>query len=82
MDKMTVELRPAVVAYRLSQILGQHVGIAPDCIGPEVEKSVASLTSGDALLLENLRFHSDERTQGTVSENHPSLLNLEKSLLC
>ena len=56
------KLRLTIVAQRLSQILGQQVGVATDCIGPEVENSVASLQSGDVLLLENLRFHSDEET--------------------
>jgi len=55
-------LRLTVLAQRLSQILGQQVGVATDCIGPEVEKSVATLKSGDILFLENLRFHSDEET--------------------
>ena len=58
--KAVDDLRLGVVARRLSQILGQSVGIAMDCIGPEVEKSIASLKNGDILLLENLRFHSDE----------------------
>jgi len=60
--KIVDELRLTVLAQRLSQILGQQVGVATDCIGPEVEKSVASLKSGDVLFLENLRFHSDEET--------------------
>ena len=60
--KVVDELRLTVVAQRLSQILGQQVGVATDCIGPEVEKSVAALKSGDVLLLENLRFYSDEET--------------------
>jgi len=60
--KVVDSLRLNVVAQRLSQILGQQVGVATDCIGPEVENSVASLQSGDVLLLENLRFHSDEET--------------------
>jgi len=60
--KVVDELRLTVVAQHLSQILGQQVGVATDCIGPEVEKSVASLKSSDVLLLENLRFHSDEET--------------------
>ena len=58
--KAVNDLRLGVVARRLSQILGQSVGIAMDCIGPDVEKSIASLKNGDILLLENLRFHSDE----------------------
>lgn len=60
--KIVDELRLTVLAQRLSQILGQQVGVATDCIGPEVGKSVASLRGGDVLFLENLRFHSDEET--------------------
>ena len=63
--KVVDKLRLNVVAQRLSQILGQQVGVATDCIGPEVESSVASLQRGDVLLLENLRFHSDEETGST-----------------
>ena len=58
--KVVDELRLTIVAQRLSQILGQQVGVATNCIGPEVEKSVEALESGDVLLLENLRFHPDE----------------------
>ncbi len=58
--KVVDNLRMTVVVQRLSQILGQQVGVTKDCIGSEVEKSVKSLRSGDALLLENLRFYSEE----------------------
>jgi len=64
--KVVDELRLTGVAQRLSQILGQQVGVATDCIGPEVEKSVEALKSGDVLLLENLRFHSAEE-RGSAS---------------
>jgi phosphoglycerate kinase len=64
--KIVNELRLTPVAQRLSQILGQQVGVAVDCIGPEVEKSVEALKAGDVMLLENLRFHSDEETGSTV----------------
>lgn len=60
--KVVNELRLTGVAQRLSQILGQQVGVATNCIGPEVEKSVESLNPGHVLLLENLRFHSAEET--------------------
>lgn len=60
--KVVNELRMAPVAQRLSQILGQQVGGATDCVGPEVEKSVESLKSGHVILLQNLRFHPDEET--------------------
>ena len=48
------------VAEQLSKLLGQSVPLAPDCIGPEVEKQVEQLTDGEVLLLENLRFHESE----------------------
>ena len=34
--------------------------LAPDCVGPAVEAAVAKLRDGDAILLENLRFHAGE----------------------
>ncbi len=50
------------VAQRLSQLLGHPdlSRLAPDCIGPEVEALVQRLGLGQALLLENLRFHKEE----------------------
>jgi len=48
------------VAQRLSQLLGKEVQTTTDCIGSEVEKAVERLNAGDVLLLENLRFHSEE----------------------
>lgn len=51
-------LRP--VAKALGALLGKEVKMAPDCIGPEVKKLVDSLAPGEVLLLENLRFHSEE----------------------
>jgi phosphoglycerate kinase len=34
--------------------------MAPDCVGPEVEKMAKSLQPGQVLMLENLRFHPEE----------------------
>lgn len=53
-----LSLRP--VAERLASLLGQKVAFADDCIGPQAEKAAAQLKSGQVLLLENLRFHSEE----------------------
>ena len=50
----------APAARRLGELLGREVRVAPDCVGPEVEGLVAGLADGDTLLLENLRFHSEE----------------------
>ncbi len=54
------EFSLAPVAKRLSELLGQEVKFAPDCIGPEVEKMIKELKEGEVLLLENLRFHKGE----------------------
>ena len=56
--KPEFSLRP--VAERLTALLGQEVPLAPDCIGPEVEAMVAQRAAGQALLLENVRFHKEE----------------------
>jgi phosphoglycerate kinase len=51
-------LRP--VAQRLSELLGQPVQFADDCVGEVAEQTVAQLQAGEVLLLENLRFHAGE----------------------
>lgn len=48
------------VAKRLSELLGQPVLFARDCIGPETEQLVNQLQSGQIIMLENLRFHPEE----------------------
>jgi phosphoglycerate kinase len=51
-------LKPA--AEVLAGILGKPVQMAPDCVGPEVEKLAKALKPGDVLMLENTRFHPGE----------------------
>jgi phosphoglycerate kinase len=50
----------APAARRLSELLGKEVRLAPDSVGEEVRAMVDGLAPGDVLLLENLRFHSEE----------------------
>ncbi|EFN59488.1 hypothetical protein CHLNCDRAFT_29609 [Chlorella variabilis] len=50
----------APVAKRLSELLGQEVQLAPDCVGDEVQKMKAALQDGQVLLLENVRWHPEE----------------------
>jgi phosphoglycerate kinase len=45
---------------RLTELLGQKVELAPDCIGPDVEAKIGALKGGEVLLLENVRFHKEE----------------------
>ncbi len=56
----TQELSLLPVAKRLEKLLGKPVKFVNDCIGPEVEKAVSGLKSGECLLLENLRFYPEE----------------------
>jgi len=48
------------VARKLSELLGQQVPLAPDCVGAEVKALVDRMSDGQVLLLENLRFHPEE----------------------
>ncbi len=50
----------APAAAHLGRLLDRPVAMAPDSIGPEVKKQVASLADGELLLLENVRFHAGE----------------------
>lgn len=50
----------APVAARLSELLGQEVKMAKDVIGPDAQAKAAALKEGEVMVLENLRFHSEE----------------------
>ncbi len=50
------------VVPRLSEVLETEVKFAKDCIVDETSKIVNELKPGDVLLLENLRFHKEEKS--------------------
>ena len=56
--KMKYSLAP--VAERLSELLGQEVKLAKDVIGEDAKAMAAALQPGQAMLLENVRFHKEE----------------------
>src|SRR6185295_18535174 len=56
-------LKPA--ARRLSQLLGVDVALAPDSVGPVTSAMVDELKPGQALMLENVRFHEGEEKNDT-----------------
>lgn len=56
----TPELSLKPVAEYLSKALAKKVALAPDCIGDITGRMIADLTPGQAILLENLRFHREE----------------------
>ncbi len=49
------------VQKRLSELLGREVKFAEDCVGENASKLAAFQKPGDVLLLENLRFHKEEK---------------------
>lgn len=56
----TPELSLKPVAEYLSGTLAKKIALAPDCIGDVTGRMVAALGPGEAILLENLRFHAEE----------------------
>jgi len=59
--KIVDELRLDPVARKLGEILKCKIKKTDDCVGSEVEKIVEKLEEGDVLLLENTRFHPEEK---------------------
>jgi phosphoglycerate kinase len=53
-----LRLRP--VGERLSQLLRRNVPVTGDALGPGTEDAVKRMRNGEAILLENLRFHAAE----------------------
>ncbi len=59
--KVDAKLSLDPVSHRLEMLLDTKVQFVHDCIGDEVKQAVAALKSGDVLLLENVRFHVEEK---------------------
>src|SRR5215218_9458753 len=53
-----LRLRP--VGARLSQLLRRNVPVTGDALGVGTEDAIKRLRDGEAILLENLRFHGEE----------------------
>ena len=58
--KPNPEMSLEPLAPVLSDMLGQPVGFADDCVGPVAAGIVAALKDGNVVLLENTRFHPGE----------------------
>ncbi|OFY96009.1 MAG: phosphoglycerate kinase [Bacteroidetes bacterium RIFCSPLOWO2_12_FULL_31_6] len=54
------------IVKKVAEITNHQVLFSPDCMGEETAKMVANLKAGEILLLENLRFYSQE-TKGDIS---------------
>ena len=66
-------LKPA--AKKLEELLGKPIAFALDCIGPGVEGQSKALRDGEVLVLENVRFHSQE-------EKNDEAFSKELAALC
>jgi len=58
--KVVPELRLDPVARQLERLLGRPVTKLDVCIGPEVQRAISQMKSGDIVLLENVRFYPEE----------------------
>lgn len=54
-----LSLKP--VADHLGRIIGQDVAFVDDCVGTEAEAAARGLDAGQVLVLENLRYHDEEK---------------------
>lgn len=63
--KVDLKLSLEPVAHRLEMLLDRKVRFVKDCIGDEVKSVAGDLKPGDVLLLENLRFHIEEKNNDT-----------------
>lgn len=49
------------IVNTVSDVIGVKVKFVSDCVGEEVEKAAGELKNGEILLIENLRFHEEEK---------------------
>ena len=54
------------VAKRLQELLDRQVGFSPDCVGEAAQKAAKGLKLGQVLVLENLRFHTEEEANDSA----------------
>lgn len=54
------------IISHIEKLVGKEVSFANDCIGSEAKQKSAALKSGEILLLENVRFYSEE-TSGDIN---------------
>ncbi|MCF6347472.1 MAG: phosphoglycerate kinase [Flavobacteriaceae bacterium] len=50
------------IIEKVSEVIGVQIKFATDCVGEIAEKASAELEPGEILLLENLRFHEEEKS--------------------
>jgi len=68
-------LKPVV--SELEKLLGKSVIFTDNCVGKQVEETVNSASSGQVILLENLRFHAEE--EGSYKDDEGKKQKVDKS---
>ncbi len=71
-------LKPTAV--RLSELLGQEVKFADDCIGDAVVAQANALKPGEVMVCENTRFHKEEDMKTKTDEDKQKMRNFAKEL--
>ena len=64
-DKYNEKLSVKHIVPHLSKLLERDVKFAEDCIGDKAKKAASELKAGEVLILENLRFHPEEKAADT-----------------
>ncbi|MCH3881536.1 MULTISPECIES: phosphoglycerate kinase [Tenacibaculum] len=62
------------IVEEVTNVIGVKVKFATDCVGKSAEEAVANLQNGEVLLLENLRFHPEEKSGDVAFANQLSKL--------
>lgn len=71
------ELRLDPVAKRLSEHLGKDVQKTNEAYGSEVEQTIANMSDGDVLLLENVRFYpGEEKNDAELAKKFADLADI------
>ena len=79
-DGKSKELSLRNILPCLEKLIGKHVKFAEDCVGDEALEITHNLKAGEVALLENLRFHREEKEgdeffAGQLAENGDVYVN-------
>lgn len=58
--KRVPEMSLSHIREEVSAVLGVEIKFVNDCVGTEAEEAASQLQNGELLMLENLRYHSEE----------------------
>jgi phosphoglycerate kinase len=64
--KVVEKLKMDKVAERIGELLGIHIDKLDDCIGDNVKEHIEQMKPKEIVVLENLRFHKEERDKDTT----------------